>query len=223
MDIQTLRFILALSCLLPATLGAIYYSRIEKSFHPFCWAMWLSLFTEICMNVLMINNGPWMPFRTIASLYFLLNPVFYFLFFYRQKIIAQKMFWMLIALHVLVYIINCFFQSPLKNYLLGTSMFGNLIIFLLSCKLLSSQVFNLHGSLLKNPLFIIGCGATMFCAIFLFIKVIYILQGKSEFNTFIHDIFRYVNAATYLVFTWAFICIANLKKFIKQPVIPQQT
>ncbi|MES2775369.1 MAG: hypothetical protein V4722_14440 [Bacteroidota bacterium] len=133
------------------------------------------------------------------------------------------MFWILLVSAVIFFIANCFFKRPTKYFMEESSTFNNMIIFLLASKLLSSQIFSLKISLPKNPLFIIGCAACMFCAIFTFCRILYLLKGKTGFNTFLFDIFRYVNAVTYLLFTWAFVCIAREILSRKKSISPQRT
>jgi hypothetical protein len=225
MPLDKLQTILAFSCAIPAVMGMVWYNHIEKKIYPFVWAMWLSLFTEsvhtilrVCFDYNNIKGLYWI----VANNYVFFNIIFYLLFFMRQKVIDTSMFKLLLILCTLCFIANCFIYLPTKKMFQESNLVNNLIIFFLAAKLLNSQIFSFKGLILKNPLFIIGVGTSLFCSIVIFIKVFYLFQPKTGFNIFLHDIKRYGNAATYLLFAWAFICMPkrgsiNLEKLQKHP------
>ncbi len=227
MPLVKLPIILAFSCAIPAVMGMVWYNRIDKKYHPFIWAMWLSLFTESFHTILRVCF--YYDFDRVASLYWLagnnyifFNIIFYLLFFLRLKVVSISIFKLLIVLSTLCFIANFFIYLPTKKMFQESNLVNNLIIFLLAAKLLGSQIFSFKGPILKNPLFIIGVGASLFCSNFIFIKVFYLIQPQTGFNIFLHDIIRYVNAATYLLLAWAFICMpkqesSNLNTLQKYP------
>ncbi len=207
MPLNTLNTILAYTCAPAAIMGMFWYKRVDKNFHPFIWAMMLSLIAESIATITIFNGWekPW--YFLTGNMYFNLNILFYLLFFYLRKAIEKQTLYKLLLLCVVVFLIGCFFRLPHKRLLLQVDSFYNLIIFLLAAQLLGKQVFNLKQRLCQDPIFLICSAASLFCAVFVLVNVLYIFQAKSGFNNLLFTIQRYVNAATYLIFALAVWCM----------------
>ncbi len=207
MPINTINTLLAYACAPAAILGMSWYSRIDKKYHPFIWAMVLSLTAETAATVVLINewDKPW--YFIFGNLYFNLNILFYLLFFYRQGTIKKQALYGFLLLSAIAFIIGCFFRLPHKRLLLQVASFNNLLIFLLAVQLLGKQVFSLKQRLFQNPVFLICSGAALFCVVFVLVNVLYVFQAKTGFNNLLFTIQRYVNVFAYLVFAWAVWCM----------------
>lgn len=212
MPLNPLTISLAFTCAPPAILGLVKYKNTDAAFHPFIWAMCLSLFTESAHTLLNLNSGPWPCYYFFANLYPVLNLIFYLLFFYRQKIISPTGLQILLTIGAIAFIINCFFRHPLHSFMLEKSVLYNLFIFLIAGSLLSNQIFSTQKSLVGNPVFFICCGASLFCSIFILVNVLFLFQGKTGFNSFLFGIMRYINAVAYILFLWAIIIMPKQKQ-----------
>lgn len=211
MAIDTLNTALAYSCSLPATLGVVYYKRMDKSFHPFIWAMWLSVITETAIRFVFDYSKQPVVYISTYHLYYICNYVFFVLFFYRQKTISLPQCKKLLLAGALIFILNSLLKSPATNLLGEKTIVFHLILFYLAVKLINEQIFSLSSSLKKNALFFISCGLLLVAFPILQntirIVVRYFYQLPTPKITVLQRIFEIANAFSYILFFYAIIFI----------------
>lgn len=215
MAIDTLNTILAYSCSLPATLGVVYYKRMDKSFHPFIWVMWLSLISETAIRFVFDYGKQPVLYISTYHLYYICNYIFFILFFNRQKIISLQQCKKLLIAGAVIFILNCLLKSPATNLLGEKTIAFHLILFYMAVKLLNQQIFSFSAGLKKNALFFIACGLLMVAFPILQntirIVVRYFYQLPTPKITVLQHIFEIANALSYILFFYAIIFIPPKK------------
>lgn len=211
MTIDTLNTVLAYSCVLPATLGAVYNKRMDKSFHPFIWAMWLSLITETAIRFVFDYSKQPIFYICTYHFYYIFSYAFFVLFFYRQKVISLTIFKKLLIAGGVLFILNCLIKPPATNLLGEKTIAYHVILFYLAVKLINQQVFSVSGSLKNNALFLIACGLLLVAFPILQntirIVVRYFYQLPTPKIAVLQRIFEIANAFSYILFFYAIIFI----------------
>lgn len=216
MDIDILNTVLAYSCSLPAISGVIKYNKVDKSFRPFIWAMWLSLFTETVLRFVVDYNTSPVAHVGFYHLYFVLNYFFVILFFYRQKLIRISGFINLLLVGAIAFFINSLFKPPTTNLLGEKTVVFQAVIFYLAVKLLTEQIFTLVKPLKKNALFFIACGLLLVAFPILqnIIRIVvrYYYQLPYPKIIVLQRIFELANALSYILFFIAILLIPKIEK-----------
>ncbi len=218
MAIDTLNTVLAYSCSLPATLGIAYYKRMNKSFHPFIWAMWLSLINETATRFVFVYNDHPVLYVYSYHFYYVFNYVFFILFFCRQKTITVLHFRKLLIAGVIIFLLNCLIKPPATNLLGEKTIAFHLILFFQAVKLINQQIFSFSNGLKKSALFFIACGLLLVAFPILqnTIKIVvrYFYQLPTPKITVLQRIFEVANAFSYILFFYAVIIIPKKQKII---------
>lgn len=197
----------AFSCVLPAIIGSVKYKRMDAKFHPFVWIMYLSVITETSIYIIRQTQNYAHTYCAVANSYYIINVLLFLLFFKRLAIISKPVFICLSILSLANLLGFMYYFSPINSILLNATVLYDTILLALTVTLLSKQVFVFNIPFHLNTLFIIGGMFLFYTAFSVFLNIIYLLGLKTEFNSFLFNIHRYVNLVTYLVFAWALICV----------------
>ncbi len=199
----------AFSCIVPAIIGTVKYKRVDSKFHPFIWAIYLSVTTETVVFIVKQLKQLRPGYFIAGNCYYIINIILLLEFFRRVLIIKRTVSIILTTICLLTLtILSCFF-SPAKNLLLNATVVYDAILLALTVNLLSKQALVFNIPFYKNVLFIISSMLLFYTAFSFFLNIIYLLRLQSEFNNFLFGIHKYVNLLTYLVFAWAIICIPS--------------
>ncbi|MEJ7586385.1 MAG: hypothetical protein WKI04_02365 [Ferruginibacter sp.] len=201
-----LKYIMAMTCVLPAATGIYKYNNIHKRFHPFIYMMILDVVMETTFY-LVIKFPRYAKITPVAvNLYMQLNFGLFLYFVYINKYINKNTIQALFAITLLVVLFNyIYFGSIFKTffYLLCFVSAGMLII---SIDILSRQIMVIKLKLVNNPWFWISSCSIIYNA---FTLLIFGLYFVALFNTpngkAIGIIQHFVNAGCYIFFAFAII------------------
>ncbi len=217
MTAETINIILAYSCTLPAVVGLLFYKRMDKCYHPFIWAMWLSVFSETTSRFILPFSTQPLLHICLIHVYYLLHFYFFLLLFYRLEVINKSLLKNILIFGCIIFFVNAMFKPVFFNLLGEKTIAFYLIIFYFAVKLLTLQIFNHNINIGTNALFFIGCGLLMLAFPILqnIIRIIvrYFYNLSTAKITVLQYVFVIANAVSYILFFIATIYIPKkLKK-----------
>jgi hypothetical protein len=212
---NTLQFIMAMACLIPAIPAAVKFGKTERSYHPFFLLLFAAVITELVADlpILLYNN---------YSLSFVVHPLYYtleiflMLLFYRRNniLIGDVLLWLVPLTGGIVYALNYYSYQDFESGPGRFCVIGFTIVnLMLSVKLLSNEIFETKTKAIENPKMVIAFGCMLFYAYYLMIKVMLYFNTQVNIWLGIFTIHQIMNCLTYLIFTWAIIWIPSKKTY----------
>jgi hypothetical protein len=205
-----LRFFITLIIAFPALVGLCKFKRVDKSFHPFIFMIWLQVFTEI-INYCCKKNLLQPFVHTInINFYILFNFCLYLLFIYEHKYIKKSTALYTILAALIVAILNLVFVKPISIlfYLLS---FVSVVMLLTAIDILSKQIMSTINKTKNSFWFWFSSTTIVYNAQTLLIFSIYFF---ALFNTAggkaVGNIQTFINAACHIFFGIAMLNIPNI-------------
>ncbi len=214
-----LSFILSISCVVPLLVGIAKWRTIKQEYYPFIVLMLAAFLTELIVGIADLKFGNQTIYIPVYNLYFLEEYILYMMLFKNCGIINNKRFVTLIVFGVIIQLLELSFTGKedflsmfWKHILLYSEIILSLIIFFLSVKQLSLQIFKDVG-FAANPENFIATG-TLLMKGYSILAFSFMAIGISHLSSvFSYNIFKFINPVCYLIFTWAIICIPRKPKY----------
>ncbi|MBS1565834.1 MAG: hypothetical protein JST39_15710 [Bacteroidetes bacterium] len=195
-------FLFSLTIVFPAIAGVVRYRSADRSYRPFFYYIFYSLFNELFVYFYIqpytgkkgaIVN--WEIFN-LAECLLLLLQFYYWKRFQRY----EKWFLVLMGMAVLCWALENFYLSNIYAFnpvfLIGYSF----LLVLLSINTINHEVVHYSRSISRNPLFIICVGFVIF---FIYTIVVFTILATNHHNSAFSSVFEirvYINALTNILY-----------------------
>lgn len=215
---DTLVFILSLSIGFAAILGAVRFNQMDKSYYPFIFSIWTSLFVEITVRILTLN-GLATAISIFYNIYYLVDFYLFFWLFDNWKLFghSKRRSSLIKIVAVLVWIVTTFLAGGIQA---GNTYFPILYSFALvffSVTTFNKFIVNERGNILKNARFWICLGLIIFYTFFIVtnsaITAVFNVQLSINLRHNVHEIGVYTNFLVNLMYAIAVLCIPRKKNF----------
>jgi hypothetical protein len=203
------QFILAMTCIVPATAGMIRFKKLDARFHPLVYILILAVCTEICERVIGSHANNITVATLIANLFILINVILHIWFFYKVETIGKKQALVYALLFVLIFISEgIYFFSIFSLYQIAL-IISYIIILLLCINGAVMQTFKQQYRWWEDGLFIYCAVNIIFSTyvIFSFGLRFFGVPADTPINRAIASMYDYINACCYLLTLWAVVCI----------------
>jgi hypothetical protein len=207
-------YILAMSAVLPAIVGAVRYKKMDQRYHPFIFMLLLVPVVET-IQYISLKTGMYIGFSLLClNLYLLTSFCFFLSLVYRNGYIGRKMGIYFAGALLVTALVNLAIVGTPFVILYYMLCLASCLILLISIDTLSKQMMAVKTSLVKNCWFWISSLYVVQHAYVLLLFGIYIF-GLSASNPNIKAIFiihKVVNASCYILFIIAVLRIPNRKE-----------
>ncbi len=207
---------LSLSVLIPAIISVVRYIRIDKTFYPFVYFLWVGSFNDSMSIILAMNK-----FHSVVNnnIYVLVETILLMWFFKNLRVFkSNKYSFHLLLAFVLVLWFgeNFIFSKLIVNSTYFRITYSLLIVFL-SISVLNSMIFSTRKHLWKDALFLILVSFIIYFSFKALIQafVIYGINRSSSFLLNIYIIMVYINFTINLIYALAALWIPRKHRFIK--------
>lgn len=207
---ENLRFLLAITCGIPAVAGVIMFKKIDRRFHALVYLLVLALATELIQEWCVVSKEPQGINNVITNIYTLINPPVTIWFFYRVGVIKTKQGAFIYGLIFLfIYVANAFYVRSIFIVYLVAIMASFIIIVKLCIDGIGMQTFNSDFPWFADGLFLYCAINVLYSAylIFLFSLRFFGVPADNEINVAIASMYYYINAGCNLLTLWAILCI----------------
>ena len=197
-----------------AVIGALRYSNIHSSYHPFIYCCWLGIFNEVIsllLNLAGYSNA------VNSNIYVLAEFGLFCWQFYNWGFFRESRRWWLVPVAIIT---GVWFWEFIIPYRLGhfTSYFRVLysfVLVLMSISTLNRQIVREKQHLFKNPIALICMGMIIYYTYKVLVESFWLYglnQGKS-FRNNVYLILALINLLTNLVFAFAVIWMPKKLRF----------
>jgi len=212
MKIPLINF-LSQSVWIAGIIGAIRYRKIDSSYYPFIYFIWLGAFNDT-LGLILINFGFYTSVN--GNIYVLLEALLLTYFFKRLGIFkrAFTLYIALITAHLLIWLFEVLLLRSIMEPVLYARIFFSFSIVLMSISCINQLLTTQRESLKKNPLFIICIGFIIFFTYKVLVNTfwLYGLKQSKSFVLNIYTILIYINLFCNLIYALATLWIPK-----KQP------
>jgi hypothetical protein len=199
---ESLKFILAITCIVPAAAGVIFYRRISKHYHPLIYILLLAVVTEVLQELNRTSHF-------ITNAFILINMILHLWLFYDVGVIKNKKnVFIYFVIFLLVYLGDGIYEGTILKPYVEAAIASYIIILQLCIKGIGLQTFK-ESIWIKDGLFIFYAINIIYSVflVFTFSLRFFGVKADSLIGHSIADIHNYVNAASYLLTLWAVLCL----------------
>ncbi len=207
-----LTFLLSITCIIPAVTGLVLYRRVDRKVHPFVWIMCLSVATELIARLgLTMRSG--FLITTTYNLFIPANLWLFLLFFLRNGVIrSERNLQLVMATSLMVWIGCWIYHDTWQVVFMFSHVYNSAIIVICAIQLLTRETLQTRQAPLKNFFFLVSCSCIIVYLFYIFITSTMLLStGFAHLRAQLYHIYQYINAASYLLFAYAIICLTKAK------------
>ncbi len=210
----TLAVIFAFSIVIAAILGLIRYNKINKTYFPFIYCIWIGALNEI-LGFTLSRMG---YHNTINNNIYVLVESLLFTWQFRNWGLFKRNkfgFHAILAIFVIFWLIECI---VFKGIYLTTSYFRTVysfVIVLMSINILNEKLLTERKNILRNPVFLICIGFVLYYTYKVIVGMfwMYGLRGSREFRMNVVWILIYINFISNLIYAFAVLCMPQKHRF----------
>lgn len=207
-----IKYMLAMSCALPALIGIFKYNRIHSKYHPFIFMMILTALVETIFYLAGKFSALNMFPRFVVNIYMLVNFVLFLYFVYINRYISKPVLqWLLIIAGVVCLFNFIYLRTFLKAfyYLL---YYVSAVMLIISIDILSRQIMVTKEKLVNNFWAWVSSFSIIYNAFTLLIysQLFFAVTNEQNVNP-IANIHHFANLICYVFFAVAILKIPENK------------
>lgn len=206
--------ILSFAIGIPSIIGLVRFTKIDRAYYPFLYAIWLGFINEI-ISFMLIRNGKSNAIN--SNIYVLFEALLLSWFFKKQgsEVIKEKVYRFFIVVLILFWGYEKFVYSSITRFSSYFNVFYSFALVILGINLINVLLVRTQRVLARNPLFIISMCLVLFytCSILIEIFWIYGLNASRDFRVEVYRILTYVNLLVNLLYILAVLWMPRRQEF----------
>jgi len=206
--------ILIYSIVVPAIIGLVRYSNINKAYYPFIYCIWFGLANET-LNLWLVRNG---HYNTVNSnIYMLLESLILTWQFKRWGLFQKRQVfllfvWIIIGVAWVLENFIFFTIQHFSSYFLITYSF---LISLMSISIINKLIVSERKKLIKNSTFILCVAFVIYYTFSILSEVFYVygIDESAGISLRMHNIAVVTNFISILLYSFAILWMPSKQKF----------
>ena len=198
--------IFSFSILIAGIIGLFRFPKIQRSYYPFLFFIWLGSLNEI-LSFLIVQNGGKTVFNN--NVYVLLEALVIVYFFKVNHFLKRSATWMASALMIAAWAVEVFFLQSIHEVGTYFRIGYSFLIVLISIETINKILITGEKNLLKSPMFLICVAFICYFTYKVLINTfwLYGLSKSMLFLRFIYSILIFINLFTNLIYALAILWI----------------
>lgn len=205
----------ALSGGIAAVIGWIRFKKIDPTYYPFIYIIWIGFTTEIISYIIThmgYYNG------VLYNIYVLVEALFITWQFRKWQLFEKRsiLYFSIQVSYLLFWFIECFYFHYITYTASYFRLYDSIIISLMSINIINSELMTENRSVFKNPVFLI-CIAFAIYYIYKVIVGVFRVYGLNESFAFRHhleDFMPFVDLLANLIFALAILWMPKKHRFL---------
>lgn len=210
----SIRLIFSFSIAIAVLISWIRFKKINPTYYPFIFCLWLGLLNEILSYIFSIlthsnalNN----------NIYVLLESLLITWQFHSWKLFARHntLFIVILCLLLGTWFVDNFIISKISHFSSYFRMVYSFIIVLMSISVLNMLLATERKSIITNPVFLICVSFIIFYTYKILVEAfwVYGLNSSKEFRLNVYGILLFINVFTNLVYALAVLWMPTKQRF----------
>lgn len=210
---EDIKYLLAMSCILPAFVGIYNLNKTSEKYHPFIYMMILDVVIEtIIYLAVKFPDLKKLP-QMVLNIYILTNFVLFLYFVFVNKYLKKQVMHQLIGVALLIAIINGVYSATVFATSFYLLCYVSAVMLVIAVNVLSKQIMEIRFKLVNNFWFWVSSFSVLYNAFNLLIfGLIFFAMRNTPNGKAITDIQHWVNATCYLFFAVAIFKIPEKRK-----------
>lgn len=205
---------ISFSIFIPGVLAVIFFRKIEHSFYPFVYCLWVGCINEVISFVLGLNHYPTL---INSNIYVLIESILLTWFFYGIETIQNRTIFLSILSSLLIawLLENFLFRSVFVNSTYFR-IYASMVIVFLSIQEFNRIVFSYKKVLYQNAVFILCVCFVIYFTYKAMLQSFMIYAWTRDINFLIkvYQIMLYINLGVNLLYGLAVLWMPRKVKFI---------
>lgn len=201
-------YIFSFSILLAGTIGLFRFKKIDRTYYPFLYLLWIGCINEI-ISFFLVQKG----FHTIvnSNIYILLEAIFIIWYFQQTRLFDAHpgLFIMIVVSLLAFWITENLVLHPLSHYSIYFRIYYSAVIVFMSILTINQLLLREYQAVGRNATFILCIGFITYFLIKVLVNSFW-LYGLSSSRTFLLQVSRilaFVNLITNFIYALAVIWI----------------
>ncbi len=210
---HTLIVIFSSSIVIAAVLGWIRFKRIDPTFFPFIYCLWLGTLNE-AISFFITLQGESTAINN--NLYVLCESLLLIWLFYNWKSYPDKFFMLFFILTLsFAWIIENFLIFSIRNVSSYFRILYSFLIVCLSVLTISKLIARHRNNLIRNASFLICTGLIIYYTYKILVETfwLYGLNASRDFRMRVYFLLFCINLITNLIFAFAVLCMPRKQPF----------
>ena len=207
-----IRYLLSMSCVLPAVVGIYRYNKIDRKYHPLIYMMMLTAVIETIFYIALKFAALHIPTRFVVNIYMLVN---FFLFLYFVQInnyISKRALQWLLVFAGIICLFNYIYERTFLKAFPFLLCYVSAVMMIISIDILSRQIMVIKQKLANNFWVWVSIFSIIYNAFTLLIysQLFFAVTNKQNVNP-IANIHHFANLVCYVFFAVAIFKIPEKK------------
>lgn len=204
--------LLDICILIPAIIAGIRFSKINKSYYPFVYCIWLGTFVEL-FSIFIILKG--YSNAVISNIYVLIESILITWQFKCWKLFSPKkyLFHFIVAIFSIFWILENLFISKVTNFCTYFRITYSFFIVIMSILFLNYLILTERRNLMKNSIFIITVSFIFYYTLQILVEAFWVYNVNDSYRISVYDISVITNFIANLLFALAIIWIPIKQRF----------
>ena len=212
---EQVKYVLALSCIIPAAIGLFNLKKVEDKYLPFIFMMVLDVIIELISNFTRDHK--------LVNVYMLVDFSLFLYFVYNNKFLNKnlaKLFW---GVAFLFFISNCFYHGIVSMPSYTQLCFVSATMLFVFISVLTKQITALRVKLIDNFWFWLSSAFVLYNANLLLLFSLYNFAMDKTLNgkVIIDNLWPFINTGSYIFFAVAMLKIPPKKRSEKTELAEQ--
>jgi len=207
----TLIDLLALSIALAAIIAAVRYRQINRRYDPFLYLIWISLVTEIVINILVYSGSDtYIPFNIFP----LIEVLLLVWWFHRMRFFKIGS-WLLVAIVILsvCWLVQSLFLEGFTQNMTYFRLLAGFFILVCSSLIIAREAATQRDPLWQSPVFLISIGMLIYFSMVIILGVFDIYGVEAKLSSQMQGAMAYVNAFVNFIYAIAVLCMTRNLRF----------
>ncbi len=204
--------ILNLCILVPAVIGCIRFSKINRAYYPFIYCIWLGAFIEIISIILALNRY---SNAAISNIYVLAEAILLTWQFWNWNLFEKRkiLFQVIIAIFSITWILENFIFSKITYFSSYFRIVYSFIIVLMSITIINRLIVTERKNLLKNPTFLLCMAFVFYYTLRVMVEAFWVIGVNKDFSNSVYHISIVTNFIANLLYSVAILWIPTKQRF----------
>lgn len=215
---DTVRFVLSLSIVFAVLIGIVRFRKVDQSYYPFLYRVFLVLVIEVAARVLLLSAEPKI-FTTVLNVFSIIDFCLFTWLFHNWQLFNRNktVFMGVLGAGIIAWVIITLIVNPFTTTNFYFRILYSFALIAFSVNTFNKAVVHDRGNIFRNPKFWICLGIIIFYTFFILVCVVNLSLFQQNisrlFRRNLQEIGVYSNILANLLYAVAIIWIPRKQNF----------
>lgn len=214
---DTVRFVLSLSIVFAVLIGIVRFRKVDQSYYPFLYRIFIVLVVEILARIMLTNGAPG-KFSAVLNIFSIIDFCLFTWLFHNWQLFNRNrsIFLAILGAGIVAWGLITFVVNNIYTPNFYWRILYSFVLIAFSVNTFNKAVVTDRGNIFRNPKFWICLGVIIFFTFFILVCVVNLSlfrQISKSFRGNLQEINVYSNILANLLYAFAIIWIPRKQNF----------